>query len=151
RRAAVQDDLAAATNRLELDRTRLDFMSRLEESNVASSDSEPDLARQIQTLQESVPELRSVSAPSAPSATTPKGRSGGGGGSVQRLIGIYHSRASLEQLDERTKALEQSVNRDLQAARAGGRPIMEQLRALTTDPSPGGSLADGQRQFRELL
>jgi hypothetical protein len=102
-------------------------------------------------LQESVPELRSVSAPSPPATATPSGGSGGGWGSVQRLIGIYHSRASLDQLDERTKALEQSVGRDLQAARAGLRPIMDQLRALTVDPSPGGSLADGQRQFRELL
>jgi small-conductance mechanosensitive channel len=28
---------------------------------------------------------------------------------------------------------------------------MGKLRALTADPSPGGSLADGQRQFRDLL
>jgi len=67
------------------------------------------------------------------------------------LIGIYHARGSLDQLDERTKALERRVGSDLQAARASMRSIMDQLRALTTDPSPGGSLADGQRQFRDLL
>jgi hypothetical protein len=152
RRAAVQDDLAAATNRLELDRARLDLLTRLEESNVSSSDADPDLARQIQTLQESVPELRSVNASSPPPTPTSSGATGGGGwGSVQRLIGIYHARGSLDQLDERTKELEQSVGSDLQAARASMRSIMDQLRALTADPSPGGSLADGQRQFRDLL
>ena len=151
RRAAVQDDLAAATNRFELDRARLDFLTRLEESNVSSSDTDPDLARQIQTLQESVPELRSGNASSPPAAPTSSGVTGGGWGSVQRLIGIYHARGSLDQLDERTKALERRVGSDLQAARASMRSIMDQLRALTTDPSPGGSLADGQRQFRDLL
>ena len=66
RRAAVQDDLAAATNRLDLDRARLDFLTRLEESNVSSPDTDADLGRQIQALQESVPELRSTNASSPP-------------------------------------------------------------------------------------
>ncbi|HEY4908218.1 MAG TPA: mechanosensitive ion channel family protein [Methylomirabilota bacterium] len=151
RRAALQDELAAATNRLELDRVRLDFMTRLEESKVSSSDTEPDLARQIQTLQESVPELRSVNA-SSPSATPiPSDALGGGWGSVHRLIELYHARGSLDELDLRTKALERSVGSDLQVARVSMRSVMDRLQGLTADPSPGGSLADGQRQFRELL
>jgi hypothetical protein len=151
RRAAVQDDLAAATNRLELDRVRLGFLTRLEESNVSSPDTDADLGRQIHTLHESVPELRSTNAPS-PAGTPPaSGTTGGSWGSVQRLIGIYHARSSLDQLDESTKALERSIGSDLQAARASLRSLMDQLRSLTVDPSPGGSLADGQRQFRDLL
>jgi hypothetical protein len=151
RRAAVQDDLAAATNRLELDRVRLDFLTKLEESDVSSPDTDADLAHQIQTLQESVPELRSANT-SSPAATSPaSGATGGNWGSVQRLIGIYHARNSLDQLGESTKALERRIGSDLQAAQASLRPVMGQLRALTADPSPGGSLADGQRQFRDLL
>ena len=47
RRAVVQDDLAAATNRLELDGVRLDFLTKLEESNASSPDTDSDLAHQI--------------------------------------------------------------------------------------------------------
>jgi hypothetical protein len=150
RRAAVQDDLAAATNRLELDRVRLDFLTRLEESNVSSPDTDADLGRQIQTLQESVPELRSAPA-SSPAVTPPPSGATGGLGSVHRLIGIYHARSSLDQLGESTKALERGIGSDLQATRASLQSVMGQLRELTADPSPGGSLADGQRQFRDLL
>ena len=150
-RAAVQDELAAATNRLELDRVRLDFLTKLEESNVSSPDTEADLGRQIQTLQESVPELGPMNA-SSPAAPTPaSGETGGNWGSVQRLIGIYHARSSLDKLGQSTKALERSIGSDLQATQASLRSVMGKLRALTADPSPGGSLADGQRQFRDLL
>jgi len=152
RRAAVQDELAAATNRLELDRVRLDFLTKLEESNVSSPDTDADLGRQIQTLQEAVPELHSMNS-SSPAATTPAsgGETSGNWGSVQRLIGIYHARSSLDKLGESTKALERSIGSDLQATQASLRSVMGKLRALTADPSPGGSLADGQRQFRDLL
>src|SRR5713226_1409609 len=133
RRAAVQDDLAAATNRLELDRVRLDFLTKLEESKASSPDTEADLGRQIQTMQESVPELRSMNT-SSPAATTPaSGATDGNWGSVHRLIGIYHARSSLDQLGESTKALERRIGSDLQAAQGSLRPIM------------------GQRQFRDLL
>jgi len=147
----VQDDLAAATNRLELDGVRLDFLTKLEESNASSPDTDADLAHQIQTLQESVPELRSANA-SSPAGTPPaSGTTLGSWDLVHRLIGIYHTRNSLDQLAESTRVLEQSIGSDLQAARASLHPVMGQLRTLTADPSPGGSLAEGQRQFRDLL
>jgi hypothetical protein len=151
RRATAQDELAAATNRLELDRVRLDFLTKLEESTVSSSDTDADLGRQIQTLQESVPELRSMNASSLAPTTSAGGATGGSWGSVQRLVGIYHARSSLDRLGDDTQALERRIANDLQASRASLRSIMDQLRALTADPSPGGSLADGQRQFRDLL
>jgi len=67
-----------------------------------------DLGRQIQTLQESVPELRSAPA-SSPAVTPPPSGATGGLGSVHRLIGIYHARSSLDQLGESTKALERGI------------------------------------------
>ena len=151
RRAAIQDDLAAATNRLELDRVRLGFLTKLEESNVSSPDTDADLAHQIETLEESVPELRSANA-SLPAAAPPAGGTTGGSWSlVHRLIGIYHTQSSLDQLAQSTRALDRSIGNDLHAAQASLHPVMGQLRALTADPSPGGSLADGQRAFRDLL
>ena len=87
-RPKLQDDLAAATNRLELDQIRLDFLSKLENAEVASSSSNPDmdLGQQIQTLEESLPELRSTgerTPAAAPQTSTP---AGGNWGLVQRLI-----------------------------------------------------------------
>src|SRR5262249_46366892 len=59
-RATVQDDLVAASNRLELDKVRLDFLTKLESSEVSAASTDVDLAHQIQTLEDSVPELRST-------------------------------------------------------------------------------------------
>jgi hypothetical protein len=149
RRTAIQADLAAASNKLEFDRVRLDFLTKLDESNLASSDTEVDLTHQIQALQESVPELSATNAlpsaaPTAPAASVTSGQ-------IHRLIDIRHAADSLDHLTASTKALEQGIGDDLRATQASVRPIMSQLRGLTTDPSPGGSLADGQRQFRALL
>lgn len=146
-RPSVQDALAAATNRLELDRVRLDFLTRLTEDKVSSSDAELDLGHEIQLLQESVPELRSAN-DAAPSPAPP---TSGTTGLVRHLIGVYRVRGSLDQLAQSTRALERSIQDDLHATQASFRPVMSQLDALTADPSPGGSLADGQRAFRDLL
>jgi uncharacterized coiled-coil protein SlyX len=54
RRAALNDQLAAAGNRLELDRARLEFLTKLEESKVVASGTDADLLHQIQALQEAV-------------------------------------------------------------------------------------------------
>jgi hypothetical protein len=146
-RPGVRDALAAATNRLELDRVRFDFLSKLAEDKVSSSDAGLDLGHEIQTLQESVPELRSAS-DATPAATPP---ASGTTGLVRHLIGVYRVRGSLDHLTQSTRALERSIGDDLHATQASLRPIMSQLRALTADPSPGGSLAEGQRSFRNLL
>jgi len=152
RRPALQDDLAAAKNRLELDRVRLEFLTRLEEADIGSSSTEADLARQIQTLEASLPELRSESSGPAAVATSPEeGVSGNRWGLVQRLITIHRARSNLVELGQRTGALEQDIGTDLRATQASLRPIITQLRALTADPSPNGSLADGQKAFRHLL
>src|SRR5215471_12775909 len=89
RRAALNDELAAARNRLELDRIRFEFLTKLEESKVASSaGTESDLVHQIQALQESVPELGSANAPAT--AATPSAPAGSTWGLVRRLIEIQH-------------------------------------------------------------
>lgn len=152
-RPKLQDDLAAATNRLELDQIRLDFLSKLENAEVASSSSNPDmnLGQQIQTLEESLPELRSTgerTPAAAPQTSTP---AGGNWGLVQRLIATYHTHGSLDRLALRTTALERGIGKELQATQASLRPVLSQLRALTSDPSPNGSLAEGQKAFRALL
>src|SRR5262249_18200691 len=150
RRAALHDELAAASNRLELDRIRLEFLTKLEESKVASSaGTEADLAHQIQALQESLPQLGSATLPVT--AGTPAAPAGNTWGLIRRLIEIQHTRSGLEDLVKSTKALEQAISSDQRATEASVRPIMGELRKLTVDPSPGGSLADGQRQFRDLL
>ena len=146
-RPALQDALVAATNRLELDRVRLDFMTRLEESKASSSDTEPDLAHQIQTLEEAVPELRSPS-PAVSATVLP---ASGTKGLVRRLIEVHHTRTSLDHLSQTTAVLERSLAREIRESQASIRPVMNQLQALTADPSPNGSLSDGQRAFRDLL
>lgn len=146
-RPALQDALVAATNRLELDHVRLDFMTRLEESKVSSSDTEPDLGRQIQTLEEAVPELRSPS-PAASATVVP---ASGTKGLVRRLVEVHHTRTSLDHLSQSTATLERNLAREIRDNRASMRPVMSQLQALTADPSPNGSLTEGQRAFRDLL
>jgi len=149
-RAAVQDDLAAASNRLELDQVRLDFLTKLESSEVSAASTDVDLAHQIQTLEGSLPELRSTSQPAPAAAETP-GAAGGNWGLVQRLIGIYHTQRSLDGLGVRTATLDRRIGKELQAAQASLHPVVSQLRALTADPSPNGSLTEGQKTFRTLL
>lgn len=150
RRAAVMDDLAAATNRLELDRVRLDFLTRLEESDASSTSTVSDLEHQIQTLEESAPELRAAN-DGWPASPPPSGTTGTRWGLVQRLIEIHHTERSLDALAQSTRALEGNIRKDLQATQVSLRPVVGQLRSLVADPSPGGSLADGQRAFRALL
>ena len=152
RRPALQEDLAAAENRLELARVRLEFLSKLEESDIASSGPEADLARQIQTLEASLPELRAGSSGTSAAPTPPEdGTSGNRWGHLQRLIAIHHARGNLAEFAERTATLERNIGTNLQATQASLHSIVGQLRALTSDPSPNGSLADGQRLFRHLL
>jgi len=150
-RATVQDDLVAASNRLELDKVRLDFLTKLESSEVSAASTDVDLAHQIQTLEDSVPELRSTG-PAAPVASTTQAPGAGGNwGLVQRLIGIYHTQRSLDRLDLRTAALDRQIGKGLRAAQTSLHPVLAQLRALTADPSPDGSLVEGQKAFRTLL
>jgi hypothetical protein len=150
-RPKLQDELAAATNRLELDRVRLDFLTKLQSSEVSASSTDMDVAHQIQALEESLPELRSTAEPAPTAAAQTSAPAGGNWGLVQRLMGIYHTQRNLDQLALRTAALEGRIGKDLKTTRASLHPVVSQLRALTADPSPNGSLAEGQKTFRALL
>ena len=147
-RPALQDALVAATNRLELDRVRLDFMTRLEESKVSSSDTEADLGHQIKALEEAVPELQSPSPAGSAATVVP---ASGTKGLVRRLIEVHHTSTNLDHLSESTAVLERSLATEIRDTQASLRPVMDQLRALTADPSPNGSLIEGQRAFRDLI
>ena len=98
-----------------------------------------------------MPELRSANDRWPAGTSPPSGTTGGRWGLVQRLIEIYHTRSSLDQLAQSTQVLERSIGKDLNATRESLHPVLSQLRGLTIDPSPGGSLADGQQAFRDLL
>jgi len=147
----LQDGLAAAMHRLELDLVRLDFLTKLESSQVSSPSTDLDLAHQIETLETSLPELRSTAQAAPPVAASVSGSAGGNWGLVQRMIGIYHTQRNLDRLARRTAVLERRIARDIQADEASSHPVVSQLRTLAADPSPNGSLAEGQKTFRTLL
>ncbi len=153
-RQVAQDEVAAATNRLELDRARLDFLTRLEQLENSSPSVQADLAHQIQAVQESVPELRSTSAP-GPVGISPQGgpaaQVAGTWALSHRLLALQHTRGGLDQLTKTTTILEQSIDHDLRATQEGLHPIVARLHALIGDPRGGGSLVDGERVFHELL
>jgi hypothetical protein len=153
-RQALQDEVAAATNRLELDHARLDFLTRLEQLESSTPADRADLTHEIQTLQESVPELRATSPPPPGNPALQAGAGVQMAGTwelTHRLLALQHTRGSLEELAETTSGLQQRIDHDLRAAQADLRPIIGRLHTLTDDPRGGGSLADGERVFRDLL
>jgi len=150
-RDAAQEELTAATQRLELDRTRLDLLAKFHELDAAAPVANMDLAHQIQAIADSVPELRSsgvtdsgVALAAAPvSGTTP---------TLHRLLALERSHSSLEDLTQATNQLARTVDADLHAVQAAVHPIMARLRTLAGDPTAGvASLQEGQRVFQELL
>ena len=64
---------------------------------------------------------------------------------------MHHTRTNLDHLSQTTAVLERSLAKEIRETRASIRPVMNQLQALTADPSPNGSLSEGQRAFRDLL
>jgi hypothetical protein len=151
RRAALTRQMVAAQNRLELDRARLDFFTQLRELTATRATDDDDLEHQIDALQESAPELRGATA--APTvASAPTGPTSGTWAMIQRLLALQRSRGRLGELETSTKELVRQVEEEAKAARASLRPITARLTALAKDPTDSGkSLADSQREFRELL
>jgi len=151
KRATLERALVAASNRLELDKARLEFFTQLGALNSPDSSSDDDLEHQIAGLQEAVPELNSPAAAPAASAA-PSPWTSGTWAMIQRLLALQRSRSSLEALEGATNELVRHVDDDLKAARAAIRPIMTRLRALAKDPTDSAtSLKDSQREFRDLL
>jgi len=150
RRAELQRQVAAARNRLELDRARADFATRLKQLDDALPAAPADLARQITALQDGVPELRDRAAPEMPSAARTEA-AGGTWPLITRLLNLVHARSTLAQLAGATVAREQAVAADLQAIQAELHPVFARLRTLADNPGAGGDLVGDQRQFHDAL
>jgi hypothetical protein len=151
RRSTLEREAAAAQNTLDLDRARLEFFGQLRDLDSSRSGADDDLEHQIDALKEAVPELGSATA--SQSAGAPSSGSGSGTwGMVQRLLTLQRSRSRLDDLEAATNELVRRLDEEAKAARAGLRPILSRLGALAKDPTDSGtSLADSQREFRNLL
>ena len=148
-RRAPPAERAAARRRLELERARRDIMSELQGFNASLAAGAPaDLSQQIDTLEQSVPELR------APMATTEAAvpASGDAGsrtlGLVNRLIRLRQSRASVHELMAATASLSRAVTADVRVLADETRPLGERLTALAQNPD---AAADADRDFRAGL
>jgi hypothetical protein len=150
-RTALEREAAAAQNKLELDRARLEFLGQLGALDSSRAGADDDLERQIDALQEAVPELGSTTTPQ-PAAATASGFTSGTWGLVQRLLMLQRSRARLEELEAATNELGRRLDEEAKATRTRLRPILTRLTALAKDPiDSGASLAESQREFGELL
>ncbi len=151
-RSALERQLAAASNRLELDRARLDFVTKLGQVESSLPRADMDLGHQIQALADAVPELRSPSAVAESGSARPAAATSGTWTSISRVLALQRTRANLKTLAGATNGLTRSLEADQQATEAGTRPIAARLRILAKDPGADGTpLAEGQREFRGLL
>ena len=151
KRAALERETAAAQNKLELDRARLEFFGQLRELDSARAGAEDDLAHQIDALAESVPELGPPTGTQPVAAASP-GPASGTLGMVQRLLTLQRSRSRLEELEVTTNELVRRLDEEAKAARASLRPLRARLTALANDPTDSGtSLDESQRAFHDLL
>jgi hypothetical protein len=150
-REAREREARAASNRLSVDRMRLELLNSLEQADVSLSSSEPDLLQQIQALQETVPEVGAASTPpkgaTAPAATAPAANatptttpSFGTWASLRRLFALSRARGTLAQLALSTEKLAREADVDVQQTREAVRDLGRTLRAATgVAPSSGSS------------
>jgi hypothetical protein len=151
-RRALERERVAATNRLELSRVQLDFVTRLEQVAAGAAGEEVDLTDQIQALQDAVPDATSPGAATVVTTTPGAGAPTGAWALVYRLLALQRSRRSLKELHRATTEIEQSTGADIQGLRQTTRPVLSRLRTLAKDPaSDGTALAAGQEEFHNLL
>ncbi len=161
RRAALQRDITALSNRLALDRLRLEFLTSLDQIDASLADADLGLAQQIQALQASVPELASTKpAPKAAEGAAVTPAQNGTWGVVSRLVAFQRARSALDHLAGATDKLTREVDRDLHARVDAQRALARQLRALVNASGDGtlGRAAEnaapsssGVPDFRGLL
>lgn len=148
---ALARELAAASNRLELDQARADLVGRLKQLDAAAPAAPADLTRQIQALQDGVPELRSTSAvpptPARPRAETVVGT----WPLVHQLIALARTRATLSALGETTRERTRAVAADVALTQTELHAVFTRLRAVAKNPGQGGDLAADEREFHEGL
>ena len=168
RRAVLERELTALTNRLALDRMQLELLTSLQQAETSLASGDADLSQQIQTLQETVPEALATSAASPkPAAAAPTAAQAAAAAHVaaaaaspapdgtwtatHRLLALQRARSSLKQLVERTEALAADVKRDEERSREGLRELSRRLRAATGATGANGTVAMAEDDFRREL
>jgi small-conductance mechanosensitive channel len=153
-RPALERELAAAGNRLELNRVQLHFATKLQGFEAVVPKDEADLSRQIQALQDAVPDLGATRATPAIVSTPPpsSGSTAGTWALLHRLLALQHTRSSLVALTSATDGMVRSTSAEVLGMQQRVRPLAARLRALAQDPSANGTtLAAGEREFHDLL
>jgi hypothetical protein len=153
-RPSLERQLAAASNRLELARTRLDFLTKLRQVDAALADDEVDLADQIRALQDAVPELSATTAPATVVTTgsQPPVWSSGAQALIYRLLALQRNRRASTELARATSELTRATRAELHDSQQAVRPMMARLETLAAAPSAdGATLTADQAEFRDLL
>jgi hypothetical protein len=152
-RPALERELAAASNRTELGRVQLEFLTKLDQADSAAPGEEAELPDQIQALQDTLPALSATTAAPAVVTTSPSAQAPSGAwGLVYRLLALQRNRSSLKELTRSTSELESELRKEMQATRQTVRPMMARLRELANRPAGDEtSVAEGQEEFRGLL
>jgi len=155
RRAGLEAQLVSANRQLALDRLHLQFITSLEQATGSLASGTPDLAHQIQALQDAVPELNAGNAPASKNvvaATPSTSPSASTSPVVHTLLALQRSRNALDLLSQRTQALERDVDRDLDTTEKSVRDLADHLRQLARNPGGNdGAAAPDEAEFRAQL
>jgi hypothetical protein len=152
-RSTLERDLVSASNRVELARVQLEFLSKLDRVDASAPGEEVELPDQIQALQDTVPASRSSTAASTVVTTSPSVSAPTGAWAlVYRLLALQRHRSALKELDRETGELVDEIRGEIRATRQTVRPMMARLRELANGPTAdAASLTAGQEEFRALL
>ena len=148
--ADLQRQVIAVANRLALADARREMSEKFAELAPVAPDRTADLERQIQALQDSVPELRGASETAAAPALASSGSETSE--TVHRLVILHRNRTRLHDLAATTEQLARDLAADADTVKTSLESINGRLRKLSADPTAEGtSLPDGQRRFQQLL
>ena len=146
-RPALERELAAAANRLELGRVQLEFLTKLDRADSAAPDEEADLPEQIQALQETLPRLSTAAGTPAVVTTSPRAAAPSGAWAlVYRLLALQRHRSALKDLTRSTTELASEIRSEMRATRQTVRPMMARLRELANRPASDGTSGTGARR-----
>lgn len=147
---APKAEREAARRRLELERARLEIMKQMQGFSASlSGGTQADLTQQIDTLEQSVPELRNTAAATEPPSTAADTGSRTLG-LVSRLIRLRQSRMSVDDLSAATASLSRAVSGETRAAGDELRSLGTHLSTLAENPESAGS-DDGDQAFEAGL
>jgi hypothetical protein len=152
-RPALERELAAASNRLELGRVQLEFLTKLDQVDSSASGEEAELPEQIQALQDTIPAPSSATGVPAVVTTSPREAAPDGAWAlVYRLLALQRNRSALKELSRTTSELAGELRSEIRDVRQTVRPMMARLRELAHRPAEDGTSPTGrQGEFRGLL